>query len=174
MKFTQCLFSIIFFSLLLGALESKAQQTRVMRPLDDNDFECLKSLECVQNSPSLKEKGWKFVFDESVDDFTQEFRARMKGKDISFFALYDKQGYLIRSEYKRKDVALPTSLLTHLLQSNNKGLKLTGTELVMKDFDPATIKYKVIMENKTSKVSEEYDIYFITDLDSKYERLTKE
>lgn len=173
MKFTQRLLSIIFFFLLFGALESKAQQTREMRPLADNDFECLKSLECAQNSPSLKEKGWRFIFDESVDGFTQEFRAIMKGENISFFALYDKQGYLVRSEYKRKDVALPTPLLTHLFQSNYKDLKLIGTELVMKDFDPATVKYKVVLENNAVTMVEKYDYEFINDLHLQYEGLTK-
>jgi len=166
MNFRQITPILIFTLSLICNLKSNAQQTRKMHPLDDNDFECLKSLKCAQNSRSLKEKGWTFVFDESVDEFTQEFRASMKGENISFFALYDKQGYLVRSEYKRKDAALPTPLLTHLFQSNYKGLKLTGTEFVMKDFDPATIKYKVVLEDETSTVTDAFDIDFIAGLDS--------
>lgn len=166
MNFRQITPLFIFPLLLICTLKSIAQQTREIHPLDDNDFECLKSLECAQNNQSLKKKGWAFVFDESVDEFTQEFRASMKGKNISFFALYDKQGYLVRSEYKRKDAALPTPLLTHLSQSNYKDLKLAGTELVMKDFDPATIKYKVVFEDETSTVTDAFDIDFIAGLDS--------
>lgn len=174
MNFRQITPLFIFPLLLICTLKSIAQQTREIHPLDDNDFECLKSLECAQNNQSLKKKGWAFVFDESVDKFAQEFRARMKGKNISFFALYDKQGYLIRSEYKRKNVALPSFLLTYLFQDNYKEWQLTGTELVMKDFDPATIKYKVVLENTSSIISKVYDFKFITGLDSKYEVRTKQ
>ena len=173
MKITRILLSIIFSFLLFGALESKAQQTREMRPLGDNDLECLKSLVCAQNSHSLKSKGWSFIFDETVDEFAREFRASMKGKNVSLFALYDKEGFLIRSDYKRKNVALPKCLLSYLTESKYKDWQITGSEMKMKDFDPASVRYKVKLENKVVIVHEEYDYEFINDLNLRYEGLTK-
>lgn len=169
MKITQVLLSVIFTFLILGALDSKAQQVREMHPLDVQDFKCLQSLECVQNSQSLKNKGWLFIYDETVDEFARELTARMKGETLSFFALYDKQGHLIRSNYKRNNVALPKCLLSYLTEGNYKGWQITGSEMVLKDFDPTSIKYKVMLENHTSATSEVYDFEFINDLHLKYE-----
>lgn len=171
MKITQILFSIIFFFLLISALDSKAQQVREMHPLDVQDFKCLQSLECVQNSQSLKSKGWVFIFDETVDEFARELTARMKGENVSFFALYDKQGHLIRSTYKQRNVALPKCLLSYLTEGNYEEWQITGSEMVLKDFDPTSIKYKVMLENHTSATSEVYDFEFINDLHLKYEGL---
>lgn len=92
MKTTQILPLFLISFLLLYVLDSNAQQTREMRPLDNYDFECLQSLECVQNSRSLKEKGWTFIFDETEDEFAQEFRASMKGEHISFLPSMIKKG----------------------------------------------------------------------------------
>lgn len=171
MKITQILLLVIFTFLVLGALDSKAQQLREMQPLEVQDFKCLQSLECVQSSQNLKSKGWFFIFDETVDEYARELTARMKGENVSFFALYDKEGHLIRSTYKQRNVALPKCLLSYLTEGNYEEWQITGSEMVLKDFDPATIKYKVMLENHTSATSEVYDFEFINDLHLKYQDL---
>jgi len=174
MKIAQLLVWFIFTYSFFSIKVSNAQQNRELQPLESDDFECLQSIECIQDSRSLKDKGWLFVFDETVDEFQRELTASMKGENISLIAIYDEYGYLIRSEYKRKNVALPASLLSHLFEGSYKGWQLNGTELVMKNFDPATIKYKVVLENSTSTKSEVYDFEFISELNSEYEELTKQ
>jgi len=175
MKITQVLLFIIlsFFFLLFGVLEANAQQLREMQPLEVHDFHCLQWLECVENSQSLKDKGWSFIFDETVDEFAQELTASMKGENVSFFAIYDKEGFLIRSDYKRKNVALPKCLLSYLTEGKYKEWRITGSEMEMKDFDPDLVKYKVVLENHTSTTSEVFDAEFINDLHVKHEGLAK-
>lgn len=167
------LLSILFNLLVFGALDGIAQQLREMQPLDPHDFECLQSLECVQDSKSLESKGWSFIFDETVDEYARELTARMKGENISFFAIYDKQGHLIRSNYKRQNIALPKCLLAYLTEGNYKDWQVIGSEMKMKDFDPSSVTYKVVLKNKTSDTSEVFDFDFINDLHLKYEGLAE-
>ena len=173
MKITQALFLIIIPYLLLGALDSKAQQTREMQSLEDHDFQCLKSLQCAQNSRSLQEKGWAFVFDETVDESARELTARMKGEDIYFYAVYDEEGDVIRSIYKQTDVALPNCLLANLTEGSYRGWQITGSEMVMKDFETSSVKYKVKLQNKTSATSEIFDFDYLNNLHLKHEVLAK-
>lgn len=174
MKITYFISLFIFSCLLIDASDAQGQQLREMQSLDAHDFECLKSLDCAQNSESLDSKGWAFISDETVDEVPRELTARMEGENIFFFAIYDKQGYLIRSTYKREDIALPNRLLAHLAEGDYKGWKITASEMVMKDFDPATITYKVMLENKTSAKSEVFDTDFINGLHLKSEGLVKQ
>lgn len=174
MKITYIISLFIFLYLHFGVLDAHAQQFRELQPLDVHNFECLKSLECAQNSQSLKSKGWSFVFDETVDEFAPELTAQMKGENISFFAIYDSKGYLIRSTYKREDVALPNRLLAYLTAGDYKGWQITRTEMVVKDFDPATVNYKVMLKNNTLAKSEVFDSKFINDLHLKNEGLVKQ
>lgn len=169
MNINRSLISTLFAFLILGTFDSNAQQLREMQALEAHDFECLRSLDCVQNSQSLKSKGWAFIFDETVDEFAKELTARMKGENIYFLAIYDKEGKLIKSTYRRKDVALPGCLLTFHTEDKHEGWRITGSEMVVRDFDPSTIKYKVKLESETSARSEEYDFDFISNLHSSYE-----
>jgi len=173
MKITQILLSTIFPLLLLGTLDSKAQQMREMKPLDVQDFKCLQSLECVQSSQSLKSKGWTLVFDDTVDQFARELTARMKSEHVSFHAIYDELGNLIRSNYKLENAALPACLLKHLAEGDYKGWQIESSRLAVKNFDPASVKYKVMLKNKASTKSEVYDFAFINDLHLKYDGLAK-
>lgn len=165
--------SALFALFMLSTFDSNAQQPREMYPLEVHDFECLRSLDCVQNSQSLKSKGWSFIFDETVDDFAKELTAQMKGENIYLYAIYDKEGKLIKSTYKRKDAALPKCLLTHHTEDNYNGWRITGSEMVVRDFDPSTIKYKVMLESETSARSEIYDFDLISDLHSSYEGMAE-
>jgi hypothetical protein len=144
---------------------TSAQQMRELRPLSAQDFKCLQSLECIQNSESLKAKGWSFVFDNTVEKFAQELTAKMEGKNISFFAVYDKQGKLIESEYKRFNIALPSELLSYLAENNNDKWLLTGSEMIMQNFDESTIYYNVTLEKQSQIRSESYDMAFINTID---------
>jgi hypothetical protein len=173
MKNTQILGSTIISILLFGALDSNAQQVREMQPLEAHDFECLQSLECVQSSQSLKSKGWVFIFDETVDDLARELTAKMKSKHISFFATYDELGDVLRSKYKRENVALPRCLLKHLAEGTYKGWEITRSEMMVKNLDPTSIKYKVKLKNNTSTKSEVFDFKFINDLHLKHGGLGK-
>jgi hypothetical protein len=168
MKITQIIFLFFFIS-----VDSYSQQTRELLPLDNQDFKCLQSIECIENSQSLKQKGWSFIYDKTVDEFTRELTAIMKGENIYFFAIYDIEGSLIRSTYKRKNVPLPSCLLTYFSQGNYKEWQITGSEMVIRDFDPATINYKVELKNKKSSTSEKYDFDFISGLHLKYEKLAR-
>ena len=173
MKIIQTLPLIIFSLFFFSALDSHAQQAREMQPLEVHDFECLRSLDCVQSSQSLRSKGWSFIFDDTVDEFAPELTARMEGENISFLAIYDKQGNMIKSKYERVDMALPRCLLAYLTQDNYKGWKIAGSEMVMQDFDPASVRYKVMLENSTSEKSEVFDSEFINELHLKHEGLAK-
>lgn len=169
MKITRILLPILFVSIFFGALELHAQQAREMYPLEIDDYECLKSLECIQSSQSLKRKGWSFIFDETVDEYARELTARMKGKNVSFLAKYDKEGFMIGSKYKLNNIALPTCLLTYLVEGKYKGWQITASEMVMDDFDPASVRYKVLLKNDTSLRSEVFDSEFIGDLHLKFD-----
>lgn len=170
---THTLFLTLFSYLLLSGLDAMAQQSREMQPLEIHDFECLQSLECIQSSQSLKRKGWSFIFDDTVDEFAPELTARMEGENISFLATYDKQGNMIKSKYERVNMALPRCLLTYLTQDNYQGWKIAGSEMQMKDFDPASVKYTVRLENETSMKSEAFDAEFINELHLKHEGLAQ-
>lgn len=159
---------ILFASIFLCAFEVHAQQAREMDPLELSDYECLKSLECIQNSQSLKSKGWLFTFDETVDEYAEELTAHMKGQNVSLFAKYDKEGYMIRSKYKRDNVVLPGCLLAYLIEESYKGWRITASEMVVENFDPASIKYKVLLQNHTSARTEKFDSEFIGNLHLKF------
>jgi hypothetical protein len=45
--------------------------------------------------------------------------------------------------------------------------------MVVRDFDPSTIKYKVMLESETSARSEVYDFDLISDLHSSYEGMAE-
>jgi len=169
MNINRPLISTLVAFLMLGTIDSNAQELREMQPLESADFECLQSLDCIQNSQSLESKGWSFTFDETVDAFANERTAYMKGENIYFFAMYDKKGNLIRSTYRRKNVALPKCLHRYHAETANEGSRIAGSEMTMKNFDPSTIKYKVVMESETSVRSKVYDVDFISDLHRTYE-----
>lgn len=174
MKITQeLLFIILPFLFLFRAFDSNAQQLREMQPLEVHDFECLQSLECVQKSHSLKSKGWAFVFDNTADEYHGELTAHMKGENIFFYAVYDKEGNLMRSHYKRKEVALPRCLLAHITENNSGKWRISDSQMILKNFDPATVKYKVMLESNTSERSEVYDFEFVNRLHVQHEGLVK-
>lgn len=164
MKLLKTILSTVILLLLLPAVQLSAQSNREMRPLDAHDFKCLQSLECIQSSESLKAKGWSFIFDDSVEKFAQELTATMEGKNISFFAIYDKDGILIESVYKRKNIALPALLLAHLAETEMENSRLTSTEMVMKNFDASTISYNVVLERNSSLESKTFDMAFINSI----------
>lgn len=170
MKITQIIISVIFTFLVF---DSNAQEVREMQPLSIQDFKCLQSLECAQNSQSLKSKGWVFVFDETVDEYTRELTAKMKGEKVYFFAIYDEQGIVIRSKYKLENTALPSCILRYLAENNDMGWRIAGTKMEVKDFEPFSIKYIVMLENGTSNKSEVYNFEFINDLHFKYKELAE-
>ncbi len=167
MKTVKAILSLTFIILLFSISQLHAQSARTLLPLDTHDFKCLKSVECIKNSESLKEKGWSFIFDDSVEKFAQELTAKMNGENVSFYAVYNKEGDLIRSEYKRKNLALPPTLLAYLAENNQEGWILTGTQMVMHNFDESTINYEVIIQNGSSTESINYDLAFIEGLFTK-------
>ena len=164
MKSLKPILTLTVLLLLLSSIQISAQHTRELRPLEASDFKCLQSLECIRGSESLKVKGWSFVFDDTVEKFAQELTAKMEGENISFFAVYDKEGDLIKSVYTRKNVALPANLLSYLAENNDKGWKLAGTEMIMNNFDESTIVYNVELENHTISESRNYDLAYINDI----------
>lgn len=164
MKTVLSTLSLTLLLLLLSAIQINAQNNRTLLPLDAQDFKCMKTLDCVQSSESLKDKGWSYIFDDSVEKFAQELTAMMEGENVSFFAVYDKEGYLIKSVYKRKNMSLPPSLLVYLVENNPEGLKLTGTSMTMHNFDESTITYEVVLQNGFATESKNYDIAYIEEL----------
>ena len=159
--------------LWIGTVNLQAQELREMQPLESADFECLQSLDCIQNSRSLESKGWSFVFDETVDDLAGELTARMNGENIYFFAVYDEDGSLIRSTYRRIDAALPQCLHRYHAENGNQGWRITGSEMTIRNFDLSTIKYKVTLESESSSRSEVYDSDFISDVHRMYEGMAE-
>jgi hypothetical protein len=108
-----------------------------------------------------------------VDEYARELTARMKGENVSFFALYDKQGEVIRSDYQRKNVALPTCLLAYLIEGEYQDWQITDSEMEMKDFDPKTIQYHVLLENGRSKKTAVFDFEFISKLHARHQDLVR-
>lgn len=163
---------IIIISILIlfiSTFEARTQEVRELRSLDLQDFECLKSLDCAQNSPILKNKGWAFVFEEPVAPFAREFTASMKGEDVHFHARYNQQGDLLSARYKRNNVKLPKCLLIHLTEDADEHWQIAESELDMKNFDPALIRYRVKLQNHTTETYEEYDYEKIRELHNRYE-----
>ncbi|TVQ68093.1 MAG: hypothetical protein EA360_00680 [Balneolaceae bacterium] len=161
MKTLQTIISLTLIIKIFSVSLPYAQDTRTLLPLDAKDFQCLKSVDCIKNSESLKEKGWSFIFDDTVENFPQELTAKMDGENVSFFAIYNKEGDLIRSEYKRKNMSLPTSLFAYLADNSQDGWILTGTQMVMYNFDESTVTYEVFLQNGSSSESMNFDIAFI-------------
>jgi len=164
---------LIFSSSCIFFINVKAQELRKLEPLDKGDFKCLQSIQCIQNSSTLKAKGWKFIFDRTVEKFPQELTARMKGENISFFAIYDKKGNLIKSKYKRTDVPLPPSFLVYLTQQKYKGWQIAATEFTMENFDTSLVTYRVLLKREKSKLTKEYDQEFVNKIDRKFKSIAE-
>lgn len=164
MKSIQSILSVTLLLFVFSASQLYAQETRILQPLDTQDFKCLKTLACIQSSESLKEKGWSFIFDDTVEKFAQELTASMEGENVSFFAIYNKEGHLVRSVYQRKNMSLPHALLVYLIENNPEGVTLTGTAMTMHNFDESTITYEAVLQNGTSTESKNFDIAFIEEL----------
>lgn len=155
--------------LCVMVFEAKSQQLREMQPLAHQDFECLQSLDCAQTNPILQNKGWTYVLDETVDVFTQELTASMKSEQVNFNAIYDRQGNLIRARYKRNNVSLPRCLLIHLSLDQYEEWHIAESELLIKDFNPVSARYKVKLINNTAETFEEFDYDMIAEFHDKYE-----
>ena len=164
MRFTQLLLISISVFLFCNTLNISAQQIREMQPLDSQDFECLKSLHCIKSNQEIRDKGWSFIFDETVPESSGELTARMKSENVSFYAVYDENGNLIRSTYKRNNVALPAYLLAYIFRDNSNGWKITGAEMSVNNCDPASIKYEVHLESPESSIVNVYDYEFLNEI----------
>jgi len=162
---------ITISSLLLFVFifEAKTQPMRDLQPLKLQDFECMKSLECAQNSQNLHNKGWAFVFTEPPAPYTREFTASMKSEDVNLNAKYNQRGDLIRARYKRNNAALPKCLMIHLTEDSDEDWQIKESELVMKNFDPASVRYRVKLQNQTTEILEEFDYDEIRNLHENYE-----
>lgn len=162
---------IITNTLLLSMIsfEATSQHLRELKPLAHQDFKCLQSIHCAQNSLSLTDKGWAFILDSTVDPLTREFTASMKSDDVRLQAKYDQEGNLIRAHYKRHNVALPKCLLIHLSGDHYSVWKISESEFIIKDFNPSTIQYKVWLKNDAAEILEEFDYRIIAELHEKYE-----
>jgi len=159
--------------LIIAVLPVNAQQTeRVLLPLSEEDYECLQKINCITESLTLKEKGWAFAFDNSVDKFTRELTASMKGTNIDFNATYDKDGNLIHATYKRQNFALPANLLAHLARPEFNGWRMAGNEMIVNNFKEEQTKYRVFMENGTSKMTLRFDHTDILNLETGTGKLT--
>ena len=149
--------------------DANSQQLREMKPLEHHDFECLQSLDCAQNSPSLSDKGWAFFFDRTVEPLTRELSASMKSDGVRLDAKYDQEGNLIRARYKRHNVALPKCLLIHLSMDQFSDWQIMESEFIIKDFNPSTAQYKVKLVNDTTVSFEKFNYQKIAELHEKYE-----
>lgn len=142
-----------FFAIILvfTAANLLAQQNdRVLLPLDDEDFKCFQTIKCVTDSESLKEKGWAFIFDDSVENYLQELSIAMKGVNVELSATYNKKGELLRATYKRQNLALPAALLSHIAIDEFDGWNMTGNEMIMKNFEENKTNYTVELQNNSS------------------------
>jgi hypothetical protein len=165
-------FRLIITSLLvlyMMVIEVKSQQLREMQPLAEQDFECLKSLDCAHTNPILENKGWTFIFDETVGVYTQELTASMKSEQVNLNAIYDRHGNLIRARYKRNNVSLPKCLLIYLSLDQYEQWQIAESEFLIKDFDTVSTRYKVKLINNTAETYEEFDYEMIAELHDKYE-----
>lgn len=153
---TYASFTIII--VLLAALPLFAQQTdRPLIPLSTDNFECMQNVHCLTESEALKDKGWVFVFDNSVEKTTRELTAAMNGNNISLNARYNKDGELINATYKLQNFILPSALLTHLAGTEFEGWRMTGNEMVVNNFMTEQTEYLVYMENGTKSKTLSFD-----------------
>jgi len=136
--------------LLITALPLHAQQQdRPLTPLSTDNFECMQHVHCLTESEALKDKGWVFVFDNSVEKSIQELTASMNGENISLQATYNKDGALINATYKLQNFILPSTLLVHLTGPEFDGWRMAGNEMVVNNFMAEQTEYRVFMENGT-------------------------
>ena len=173
MKITQKVLLLVVPVMTFVAPAGEAQEMREMQALEVIDYECLRSLDCAQSSQSLKAKGWAFIYDDTVDENAGKLTARMVGENVYFFAIYDEQGKVVKSTYQRDGIALPRSLLSYFTQSRYKGWQITGTEMVMTNFDPNSKIYRVTIQNKSSVKSIIIDTEFIKQLHEKGKGLAR-
>lgn len=122
-----------------------------MRPLVEEDYPCLQQLNCLVNSEELQEKGWIVKFDDTITPSPQARTARMKGDRLAIIASYDINGKLLKGTYKLQNATLPINLLAHLAGDSFEGWEMTGNEITVFDFDVASTKYNIILENETEK-----------------------
>src|SRR5690554_2971742 len=137
---------LLFFASLVMPAEAR-QGLQNIQPLDESDYPCFQVFDCVLTSKSLQQKGWNFVFDESVKNIPQELTINMEGVNISFNARYNKEGGLINGEYKLTNLALPAVLTSHFSDNSYSGWYVIASEKTVLDFNSAKTTFKVTLTN---------------------------
>lgn len=81
-----------------------------------------------------------------------EYKLDGKGKNASLYAVYDKDGNLIRASYITKNTLLPRTIYRHLATDNYLDWTMTSNKKVVTNFDASSTKYEV--ELKKGKVKQ--------------------
>jgi hypothetical protein len=131
-----------------------AEPKRTLSIQEDN-YTCFQDLQClVSNNPFRKSNLGDIKLNTNS---AQTYAIEGTSRNEDMYALYDANGKLIRSTLTQRNIILPRSITTVLVEDQFKEWTMIGNELTVQNFDRNSMIYKVVLQNGSEVKIEYFD-----------------
>jgi hypothetical protein len=127
--------------------------------ITSDDYSCLKSIDCLKNSPKFRERGWRITFDGNRTGVNERYELRSQSDTESLYARYDSDGELVEADFRRKNTTLPRAVREYLVTEKYTDWTMTANEMSVRNFESDQTTYKVTLE----KGNHQKELHFNSD-----------
>lgn len=117
--------------------------------ITENDYPNLMTLSGLKKYSNIQ-------YDVKVNE-KNEHRLDGIGKYSSLYAVYGKNGNLVKAEYITKNSRLPANIYKQLVEDNFKDWTMTGNKKIVLNFDPMRTEYEVTLKKDKMKQTLYFD-----------------
>ena len=127
--------------------------------ITSDDYSCLKSIDCLKNSPKFRERGWNITFNGNTAGRNERYELKSQTDRESLHASYNSSGDLVEADFRRKNTTLPRAVREYLVTEKYKDWTMTANEMRVRNFEPGQTTFKVTLE----KGKDQKNLYFNSD-----------
>ncbi len=114
--------------------------------ISESNYNCFADINCLRYDPEVKNSGLNIRFDHRW--YADRYILTGSSENERVFAEYDERGNLVKGHLVQINVPLPGKINRYLATGEHKEWKMIGNEKTVRNFDPKTTEYKVILEKE--------------------------
>lgn len=137
--------------------ESDTESPQNSLTITEKNFSCFQSLQCLINENPFKKSNLDKIRLNSNQ--TRNYVIEGTSKNEEVYAEYDSSGKLIKATVVQRNIAVPRSISMVLAQGEYQSYKMIGNEVVIQNFDPYSMMYKIVLQNEDEVRVEYFDRY---------------
>lgn len=111
--------------------------------INEDDFSCMASLDCLRNNKLIAGKGWNVSFKNLGRQHSNHYLLNGTGENEELRAMYDANGRLMEAKLTRKNTRLPSAIRSYIATGEYKDWTMSANEMTVRDFNPEKTTYVV-------------------------------